>query len=402
RRTILKQTPVPWPVFGEERVTELLVKVFREQAPGAKMKQQLYEYATCHDEPQLAEWLASEARFEQAANFAQQRATFGRKTYVPYFANHFKDILKQCEQYGVEHRLPMNQTPLMAAAAAGNLPLVEALLDRGADRDAVDQYGYNALHWALREGFREAKFARGPLAALYERLAPASIDISTGERLVRLDRHLSEYFLFQTLWVLFKSRFTHRQRRTNGAFEAQAILDAWQFLPANIVRPERNKRQHLSSVLARNEIDRDYAYNRALFKRVSQGWYQFNPKLAVRRRQGDEETWAPVFAALNLPLINEFSRLNDWGWPEPIPKVIDRFLLLTGLPGWRVPIAAERSVARARALEEERLVEARALQAQREAEQAAAAQRPVRWDGPQAKRLEIERIRREIEARKKR
>ncbi len=402
RRTILKQTPVPWPVFGEERVTELLVKVFREQAPGAKMKQQLYEYATCHDEPQLAEWLASEARFEQAANFTQQRATFGRKTYVPYFANHFKDILKQCEQYGVEHRLPMNQTPLMAAAAAGNLPLVEALLDRGADRDAVDQYGYNALHWALREGFREAKFARGPLAALYERLAPASIDVNTGERLVRLDRHLSEYFLFQTLWVLCKSRFTHRQRRTNGAFEAQAILDAWQFLPANIVRPERNKRQHLSSVLARNEIDRDYAYNRALFKRVSQGWYQFNPKLAVRRRQGDEETWAPVFAALNLPLINEFSRLNDWGWPETIPKIIDRFLLLTGLPGWRVPIAAERSVARARALEEERLVEARALQAQREAEQAAAAQRPVRWDGPQAKRLEIERIRREIEARKKR
>jgi len=402
RRTILKQTPVPWPVFGEERVTELLVKVFREQAPGAKMKQQLYEYATCHDEPQLAEWLASEARFEQAANFTQQRATFGRKTYVPYFANHFKDILKQCEQYGVEHRLPMNQTPLMAAAAAGNLPLVEALLDRGADRDAVDQYGYNALHWALREGFREAKFARGPLAALYERLAPASIDVNTGERLVRLDRHLSEYFLFQTLWVLCKSRFTHRQRRTNGAFEAQAILDAWQFLPANIVRPERNKRQHLSSVLARNEIDRDYAYNRALFKRVSQGWYQFNPKLAVRRRQGDEETWAPIFAALNLPLINEFSRLNDWGWPETIPKIIDRFLLLTGLPGWRVPIAAERSVARARALEEERLVEARALQAQREAEQAAAAQRPVRWDGPQAKRLEIERIRREIEARKNR
>ncbi|MBL8424919.1 MAG: ankyrin repeat domain-containing protein [Candidatus Accumulibacter phosphatis] len=402
RRTILKQTPVPWPVFGEERVTELLVKVFREQAPGAKMKQQLYEYATCHDEPQLAELLASEARFEQAANFTQQRVTFGRKTYVPYFANHFKDILKQCEQYGLEHRLPMNQTPLMAAAAAGNLPLVEALLDRGADRDAVDQYGYNALHWALREGFREARFARGPLAALYERLAPASIDVNTGERLVRLDRHLSEYFLFQTLWVLFKSRFTHRQRRTNGAFEAQAILDAWQFLPANIVRSERNKRQHLSSVLARNEIDRDYAYNRALFKRVSQGWYQFNPKLAVRRRQGDEEIWTPVYAALNLPLINEFSRQNDWGWPDTIPKIIDRFLLLAGLPGWRVPIAAERSVARARALEEERLAEARALQAQREAERAAAAQRPISWDGPQAKRLEIERIRREIEARKRR
>ncbi|EXI81659.1 MAG: putative recombination protein RecB [Candidatus Accumulibacter appositus] len=401
RRTILKQTPVPWPVFGEAKVVELLVKVFREQLPGAKMKQQLYEYATCHDEAQLAEWLVAEAKFEQATNFAQQRANFARKTYLPYFANHFKDILKQCQQYGVEHRLPMNLTPLMAAAAAGNVALVEALLERGADRDAVDHYGYNALHWALREGFRDAKFARGPLAALYEHLAPVSIDVNTGERLVRLDRHLAEYFLFQTLWVLFKSRFTHRQRRTNGAFEAQAILDAWQHLPANIVRPERNRRQHLSGVLARNEIDRDYAYNRALFRRVSQGWYQLNPKLAIRRRQGDEEMWTPVCAALNLPLISEFSRLNDWEWPEPIPKVIDRLLLEAGLPGWRVPIAAERAVARVQALEEKRLAEVRALQAQREAERAAAAQRPIPWGSPQAKRLEIERIRREIEARKK-
>ena len=101
------------------------------------------------------------------------------------------------------------------------------------------------------------------------RLAPASVDVQAGGRLVRIDRHLSEYFLVQTLWVLFKSRFTHWQRRRNGAFETRDILDAWQHLPANVVRPGRNKRQHLSSVLARNEIDRDYAYNRALFMRLA-------------------------------------------------------------------------------------------------------------------------------------
>jgi ankyrin repeat protein len=37
----------------------------------------------------------------------------------------------------------MNQTPLMAAAAAGNIILAQALLDRGADRDATDHYGCN-------------------------------------------------------------------------------------------------------------------------------------------------------------------------------------------------------------------------------------------------------------------
>ena len=404
RRTILKQTPVPWPVFNETKVIELLGKVFREQVPGGKLKQQLYEYATCFDEPQLAEWLATEVRFDQARNFAQQRATFGRKTYLHYFDNHFKDILQQCERHGIDHRLPMNQTPLMAAAAAGNVPLVETLLARGADREAVDHYGYNALHWALREAFRDSKFARGPLAALYEQLAPASIDVNTGERLVRIDRHLSEYFIFQTLWVLFKSRFTHRQRRANGAFDAQTLLEAWQDLPANIVRPERNKRQHLSSVLARNEINRDYAYNRALFMRFTIGWYQFNPKLAVRRRVAGDEQWLPIYAALNLPLINEFSlpeRPEHRGW-EQVCYAIDRYLALGGLDPRTTAIAAERAVARAEALEAARIAEERALRERQQAARAAAARQPVMWGTPEARRQEVERLRRQIEDRKKR
>lgn len=294
RRGILRQTPVTWPVLDEAKVRELLVKVFREEVPGGKLRQQLYEYAACHDEPMLADWLLQEARFDAARNFAQQLMTLGRKTYVPYFAPQFKDILRQCERHGLEHRLPMNQTPLMAAAAAGNVALVEALLERGADRDAVDHYGWNAMHWAMRETFRDPKFARGPFAALYELLAPSAIDVNTGDRLVRIDRHLSEYFLFQTLWVLFKSRFSHRLRWPYAAFETRAILDAWRSLPANVVRPERNKRPHLSGVLARNEVERDYAYNRGLFLRVKQGWYQFNPKLSVRRRVGEGEQTAAV------------------------------------------------------------------------------------------------------------
>lgn len=394
RRTILKHTPVPWPVFDEAKTAELLVKVFREQAPGSKQRQQLYEIAACFDAPVLAAWLVQEAKFDAAKHFSQQHAALARKSYASYFAHNFKDILRLCDKHGVEHRLPMNQTPLMAAAAAGNIALVEALLDRGADREAVDHFGYNALHWAMHEAFRDAKFARGPFAALYELLAPASIDVNTGERMVRIDRHLSEYFLFQTLWVLFKSRFMEKQRRPYAAFDTQAILDVWQHLPPNAVKPERNKRQHLSGVLARNEVERDYAYNRALFVRVMQGWYQFNPRLSVRRNDKHAEAWMPVFQALNLPFIGEFA--YDFVWER-----VEVYLQMAGLAPRGTPIAAERTVARWQ--EEQREQERREAEA-RLAMQAARQQRQAttpKWGTPEAKRLEIERIRRDIENRKK-
>ena len=200
---------------------------------------------------------------------------------------------------------------------------------------------------AMREAFYDEGFARGPFAALYELLTPASIDINTGDRLVRIDRHLSEYFLVQTLWALFQSRFTQRQRRPYGAFETQAILEAWQHLPANVVKPERNKRTHISGVLSRNEVDRDYAYNRALFTRIAQGWYQFNPKLLVRRKQPEGDAWVPVYQALNLAFIGEFAW--DFMWER-----VDTYLEKANLPKRGMPIAAERAIARHEATQRDR------------------------------------------------
>lgn len=324
RNQILKQTPPPWTVQDQQHTEQLLTKVFRDNAPGSKHRQPLYEQAVCYDLPVLADFLQEHGKFHAANTFYTQRSLLVRKNYMAYFSPNFKDILRQCDKHGVEHRLPVNLTPLMAATAAGNLPLVDALLERGASLDAQDTFGCTALHWAMQEAFRDPKYAKGPFAALYERLAPAWVDVNTGERLVRIDRHLTEYFVFQTLWALFRSRFTHFQRRPYAAFDSQTLIDAWEALPANVVRPERKKRQHLNHVLSRNEIMRDYAYNRALFQRVRQGWYQFNPQLLVRDKTADG-AWMPIYTALNLPFTAQFSDFPVW-------NMIDTYLAAADLP----------------------------------------------------------------------
>lgn len=327
RRTILKEIPVPWPVFNETRLRESLAKVFHAPVAGSKFKQQLYEYAAAYDEPILAARLVGEAGFERAKNFAMERSTFGYKHLLPYYRQNHKDILQQCELYGIDHRTAMNLTPLMAASIAGHVPLVEALLERGANPELTDHLGRNALHWALLEAFRAPRYAQGAFAAIYELIAPTSIDFLFGERLVRIDRHLSEYFLVQTLWTLHKTVFHTFSRSRNWyhtpGFDTGMILGAWQHLPAHVLKSERNKRQHLSNLLSRNEVDRDYVYNRGLFQRQRVGWYQFNPQLMVRG-SGADGAWTSLYQILNLSLSQEFS-------PSIYRPEIERLLTLSGV-----------------------------------------------------------------------
>ncbi len=333
RQTILKEVPVPWTVFGETWLRETMAKVFDDKPTGLKFKQQLHEYATVYESRSLYVNLKQKAGFAQASDFIKDHTTLRYRHIMNYYKTNFKDILRLCDIHGLDHRTAFNLTPLMAAAAAGNIPLVEELLSRGANPLCTDDFGCNALHWAMRESFASPKYAKGPFADIYNLIAPSSIDFKVGDRLVRIDRHIAEYFLVQTIWTLNRPIFTSEQMYYySGSVDTALIMESWEHIPARILDPRRNRRQYISGVLSRNEVNRDYAYNRKLFLRVIRnGHYYFNPELAVRQIKGEQDIWVPLLELLNLRLIKELSDSYE-------ANFVKRYLILAGLEKRTSPI----------------------------------------------------------------
>jgi hypothetical protein len=176
----------------------------------------------------------------------------------------------------------------------GNAELAEALLDRDADTSLVDGNGLNAFEISLERACADERFARTKLPAVFERLAPASLDLQIDGRLVKLDRRLMEYLMLCVAMVLFYHRLGENYASRGRLLSAVDFAEVLDHFPESVVPARRKKRAYISSILSKNEVSRQGPYNRKLFLRVSHGQYLINPQLAVRV-EGD---WRRIYELL--------------------------------------------------------------------------------------------------------
>ena len=334
RDTFLQAKPVPWTPWSRELVEDLAAKALDPSNPSAKQKQSLMDYALWHGQQTWVEQLAR-ANFQPARSLApkgefgridastiqgfyipdwkkqqelsQRAVTALRQRHLqPYTARNFKDLLRLCEVHGVDHHTPAGSTPLMLAARAGNTALVEALLEKGADPAASDEFGQTAWQQAVNRSIDEPDFAKAALAPLFERIAPAQIDVQVDGRLVRVEHHQGEYWVLTVILAGLKTQWsqcvnrphpTWKYRRGFFAEQLHQILEA---LPAHLWTDIRRKRIYLNQVLARAEVDSNYKPARKLWTRARNGHYLPNPAMLLRRSEG----WQPVYDALELDWID--------------------------------------------------------------------------------------------------
>jgi len=293
RSRILKQKEIPWQPLVGESLDALYQKAIIEGNKKAKLT--LFEYALLHSDGKYLRALM-DVKFAPANNQEKGVLTLNKKYFTPYTLKNTMGIFRQIDQYGVDFREQFNHTPLMLASRLGNADLVEKLCEVGSDKELVNNAGLNAFQLCLQQACADIKYCNRSLNDIYEILAPAELTLKVEGRLIKLLAHTMEYTLLNVMLASFGKNIFYTWLIGRRAFNARALSQTLERFPDTIIPPHRKKRQYISSMLSKNEYQREGQYNRKIFKRIKRGEYLFNPDVAIRI--GDE--WVDIYALIPI------------------------------------------------------------------------------------------------------
>lgn len=316
RATVLGLRKTPWEPLTRQAASALSKRALADG--GKKDLLRLFELAVLNRDGNLLARL-KEAKFRPARRplADAERALVGNH-FAAYSFKHVGGVRAAVDKYGVDHRDAFGWTPLMLAARFGHeASAIMATDELSANLELVNSAGLTAFQIMLQQVADDARYASRTAPALHRRLAPGAVTVLVREgasnrraadsgsgRLLKIDGHKAEFLFYNLMVALCHTRLAYNiRRRDKPGLTAPELEEVLAALPRAEVPEYQTKRSYISSVLARNEVDRDLSYNRRLFKRVSRGHYILNPglsaRVAVEDAEGARERWMPIYELLD-------------------------------------------------------------------------------------------------------
>ncbi|WP_420458300.1 UvrD-helicase domain-containing protein [Neolewinella sp.] len=268
---------------GTEEAERLSERIFTNPA-GAERRdmERLLKFATARHRLATIRRLATEAAFGPARHYLSEY-TKAQKLLVSYVrSNNVGKVNQLTDKFGVALTEPDDEaTGLMLAAQFGQDQLLEHFLAGKADKGRTDKLGRTALQYLLL-GFDRRKVKEPQLRKWYPRLAPRVGYVVYGGRQYVINARSMEFFVANLLNALRLDVFNPTDPLSRQCLLINDFMEIIEEMPASILPDYRRKRQYVSSILSKNERDRDDRYNKRFLIRRSRGCYDMNPAAELR------------------------------------------------------------------------------------------------------------------------
>lgn len=298
RTQILKTEKVPWEVIDHTNLAALSLLALNPESFNKKSKDKLFEFSLSYSDfysiIRLQDLNYSAAKKLKVSDIT---LTLIRKN-IEYSQDNLKLVLQKTQKYGLDYRNEANFTPLMSSIYFGAKTCSKYLIENGAHLNIVDSYGRTPIQMALFTKFLYP--TKSTLEFLYPLLKNESLKLKIENKLVKIDNHQAEYVIFNFFMSILT--FQIREGAINSGtfhFENSDVFTFFEGLSNHIVPKFRKKKAYISSILAKNERNKEDKYNKKLFLRIQNGLYILNPKIEINVAN----SWVKLYDLVNINLL---------------------------------------------------------------------------------------------------
>ena len=270
---------------------------------------QLYRYSEAHRDIDTIEAMA-DLEFPRAVSFMKEVRKSRKEYEKDIRLDRLDTIARITKKYGVDFRSDNEKmTGLMLAVYYNSRTIFDYFIKNKANINLIDENSLSPNQIALQT-FRKhvktntqlSKTYRKFLSYSYPKTNQLYIKVQVGDRILKINNHSMQFFLLNYL-IANKDEYVYETKEKSKAdlnfeaftekhndpkkekkykgFSMDMFMEVIQYIPETILPAYRRNRSYVNSLLSNNEADRDFIYNKKIFKRVDRGTYILNPDMKI-------------------------------------------------------------------------------------------------------------------------